>query len=70
MCIRDRYSTTNIQLAKNLINSYKVDYIYIGELEKNKYPVQGIKKFNNISELNLKIIYENKEVKIYSVIPR
>lgn len=64
------YSTTNIQLAKNLINSYKVDYIYIGELEKNKYPVQGIKKFNNISELNLKIIYENKEVKIYSVIPR
>ena len=64
------FSTTNIQLTNKLINLYKIDYIYVGELEKNKYPLEGIKKFDNISELNLEVIYENKEVKIYSVISR
>ena len=64
------FSTTDIQLTNKLINLYKVDYIYVGELEKNKYPIEGIKKFDNISELNLEVIYENKEVKIYSVISR
>jgi len=62
------YSTTNIQLTKNLINLYRINYIYVGELERKKYPLEGIEKFNNFSELNLEIIYENEEVKIYSVL--
>ncbi len=61
------YNTTNIQLAKELINLYQVEYIYIGELEKKKYSFEGLKKFENFSDMNLQVIYTNHEVTIYSV---
>jgi uncharacterized membrane protein len=46
-----------------LIKKYKIEYIYIGRLEKEKYPDNDFKHFENIGE----VVYSNEDVKIYKV---
>ena len=56
------YETKDLKTAKKIIDKYKISYIYIGGLEKEKYKISEEK----FSELG-KLIYSAKEAKIYKV---
>ena len=60
------YQTTNNEEAFSLLEKYNVEYIYIGDLEKQRYKEEGLKKFAAYLEVYT-LIYENQGVKIYQV---
>lgn len=62
--VQTLYETQDIDVIKQLINKYKITYIYIGSLEKQKYPALSEEKFRKIG----KLIYHNNEVRIYKII--
>lgn len=45
-----------------LIKKYNITYVYIGKLERDKYPEESLNKFDNFEK-----VYENLKVKIYKV---
>lgn len=49
-----------------LLEKYDVEYIYIGELEREKYSKAGLQKFKVHTE-SYELVYENSGVSIYSV---
>lgn len=58
--VKNIYESQDLDLTKKLINKYKISYIYIGVLEKDKYKVNE-DKFNYLG----KAVYENAGVIIY-----
>jgi uncharacterized membrane protein len=61
--IQTLYETTDLTVSKNLINKHKIEYIYVGNLEREKYA--------NISEIKFfslgNIIFQNDTVRIYQI---
>ena len=57
------YNSTDIKETISLIEKYKINYIYVGKIEKIYYSGLGLEKFDQIPGLNLE--FENSEVKIY-----
>lgn len=47
------YSTDDSDLALHLMKKYKVQYVYIGEIEIDKYPAAGLKKFSDSQHFEL-----------------
>ncbi len=45
------YKTQDVELAKNLLAKYNVDYVYVGPLERRKYGEDGLDKFETFMEL-------------------
>ena len=66
--VRRMYSTTNREDALALIHKYRVEYIYVGEIESHYYPVQGLEKFERMRDTDLELVYANPEVRIYHVL--
>ena len=56
------YETTNITNAKKIINKYNISYIYIGQLEKEKYNISE-DKFMKLG----KVIYSSNGTTIYKL---
>jgi len=46
-----------------LINKYNISYIYIGEMERTKYPMLNIEKFNQLG----KIVYKKGNTILYKI---
>ena len=68
--MQEVYSTQDIEEALRILNSFNVEYIIIGDLEKAYYPSTGITKFTEMVTLGyLAISYENPGTIIYEVIP-
>jgi YYY domain-containing protein len=61
--IQTLYETKDINVAKSILQRYAVSYVYIGDLEKQKYPKLSKKKFSQLGN----IVYKNGETVIYSV---
>ena len=61
--IKVLYETSDLTLTKKLLKKYNVSYVYIGELEKQKYEKLQEKKFDQLG----KIIFEKKETKLYQL---
>jgi uncharacterized membrane protein len=61
--VQTLYETKDINVAKAILQRYTVSYVYIGDLEKQKYPKLSKKKFSQLG----KIVYKNGETVIYSV---
>ena len=57
------YNTKDINAARNLINKYRISYVYIGGLEFQKYPNLVENKFAELG----KIVYQNNTVRIYRI---
>ena len=57
------YETKNASLTKSLINKYHILYVYIGDLERQKYTGLDENKFNTLG----KIIYSSGETRIYKI---
>ena len=64
------YNTADLQLAGELLQSYRVEYIVIGELERIYYDAPGLEKFLTMERLGqLRRVYESSGVIIFQVIP-
>ncbi len=61
--VQTLYENTDINRTKELIKKYKIDYIFIGDLEYQKYTNLNERKFETIG----KIIYKNGKTKIYKI---
>jgi len=61
--IKTLYETSDLTLTKKLLRQYNVSYVYIGELEKQKYENLQEEKFAQLGE----IIFEEKGTKIYQL---
>jgi len=46
-----------------LLATYGVDYIYVGETERQTYPAEGLAKLPELGE----VVFQNEEVTIYRV---
>lgn len=57
------YETADINIAKQLINKYKISLVFIGDLEYQKYPNLAEEKFNILGT----IIYQNGKTKVYKL---
>jgi YYY domain-containing protein len=60
------YSSPDSDEALALLKKYSVEYVYVGKLEKEKYPAEGLQKFSSDSE-RYKPIYEKDGTIIYQV---
>jgi uncharacterized membrane protein len=61
--VKTLYTTQNINNVKNLIRKYKISYVVISELERQKYP-----NLNELSFVKLgKLIYRSKDTKLYKI---
>ncbi|PDW04286.1 DUF2298 domain-containing protein [Candidatus Viridilinea mediisalina] len=58
------YRTLDSNHARTLLERYHVAYIYIGQLEQNRYPPEALAKFSNLGEL----VFHEEEVRIYRVV--
>lgn len=53
----------DINEVSHLINKYNISYVYIGDLEKAKYPKLNEEKFTHLG----KVVYSNQDTKIYKI---
>jgi uncharacterized membrane protein len=58
--VKTIYETTSMEERNRLLSLYKVDYIYIGNLEKEKYPLINLPTLRLLGET----IYQNEAVEI------
>ena len=61
--VQSLYETKNIQIAKAILEKYHVSYVYIGDLERQKYQNLSEEKFSHLG----KIVYKNGQTTIYTV---
>ncbi|PWH16613.1 MAG: hypothetical protein DDG60_03795 [Anaerolineae bacterium] len=65
--VRFFYETTSGEYAREFLAKYNVEYIVVGQLERIYHP-NGIEKFERLSGVLWKKIYENGQTAIYEVI--
>ena len=61
------YSSKTTAPAENLLRRYHVGYVYVGWLERQTYPGEGLRKFDAEKAL-FEVAYENREAKLYRVV--
>ena len=61
------YKTTDALEALALLRKYGVEYIYLGQLERQYYPGAGLDKFEGELREQLESVYRNGSVTIYRV---
>tara|TARA_B100000686_G_scaffold41137_1_gene42524 strand:- start:10433 stop:14986 length:4554 start_codon:yes stop_codon:yes gene_type:complete len=61
------YSTTEMHTAISIIEKYRIDYVYVGQLENSYYPQKGLVKFQSNLDGLLQPIYFGPKVTIYRV---
>jgi YYY domain-containing protein len=59
--VRQAYTSTSPREAKDILEKYDVEYVYIGRLEKETYGEAGLAKFSTFME----VAYRNDGVIIY-----
>ncbi|OGH41831.1 MAG: hypothetical protein A3H79_02820 [Candidatus Levybacteria bacterium RIFCSPLOWO2_02_FULL_36_8b] len=61
--VQKLYESNDIEETKNLLKKYKAEYVFIGDLEKQKYLKLDKEKFQSLG----KTIYQNGQTKIYKI---
>ncbi|MEA3339663.1 MAG: DUF2298 domain-containing protein [Chloroflexota bacterium] len=59
--IETLYTSTNPGQVLTLMDKYGISYVYVGPLERARYPAAGLKKFSQL----MKIVYDTGSVTIY-----
>jgi YYY domain-containing protein len=57
------YQTTDVNLARDLLERYGVDYVYVGTLERRAYDAASLDKFAALGS----VVFEQGEVTIYRI---
>ena len=61
--VQTMYETTDVQYAKELLDKYNVQYVYVGTLEYQKYPHLDQQKFAQLGH----IVYHHGATTIYKL---
>lgn len=67
--VRAIYSTPDARQAIALLEKYRVEYIVLGQTEKNYYPEAGVNKFLRGLNGRILLVYHNKGTHIYRFLP-
>lgn len=62
--VQTLYTTTDVPTAVSLIRKYNIKYVFIGDMERKKYPTLQMDVFNKVG----KIIYHKGNTYIYQII--
>ncbi|HYK09102.1 MAG TPA: DUF2298 domain-containing protein [Candidatus Eisenbacteria bacterium] len=62
--VKTLYESTSLQETKSILTKYHVHYVYIGAMERTKYPTLNEEKFKELG----KIIYSSGGVQIYTIL--
>jgi YYY domain-containing protein len=63
------YNTIDIEEARNILNRYNVEYVYIGSLENTYYWSEGLAKFNQMADAGvLAEVFNDGNARIFRVI--
>lgn len=70
--LRDRdvetlYRTSDPETALRLLAKYRVNYVYVGGVERAFYNEAGLRKFEAMRDSYLDVVYETPGVQIYAV---
>lgn len=63
------YRTTSVTQAIDFLDKYNVRYVYIGDLERITYPLDGIQKFDRMAAFGLTPVFSSGPVTIYEYQP-
>ena len=64
--VTELYTTTDMDRALELLTTYEVRYVVIGDLERTYYPPPGLAKFDRMVQEGLaRVAYENPGTRIY-----
>lgn len=61
--VKEIYEDEDLEKTKELLEKYKVDFVFIGDLEKEEYPNLDEEKFNELG----KLLFSSGETKIYQL---
>jgi uncharacterized membrane protein len=67
--VREFYTTADLQRARDILERYDVEYVIVGDVERNFYPGGGLQKFDSGLGGYLEKVYENPGMQIWRVIP-
>lgn len=57
------YATSNVELARLLLDRYDVRYVFVGSLERADYSSKGLAKFDYLG----RVVYERNRTSIYEI---
>ena len=63
------YDTNDLGFARDFLETYDVQYIVLGQLERAKYQAQGIEKFEAAEGVLWTTVYQDQETTIYHTLP-
>jgi len=66
--VTEFYSGPTLEPAIDFLRKYRVQYVIVGQLERNYYPAEGIAKFAAMSGRELDLVFKNEQVEIYKVV--
>ncbi len=61
------YRSPDPEEALRFLASYRVDYVYVGGVERAIYPATGLAKFEQMRGNYLEPVFDNQQVQIYAV---
>lgn len=61
--VQTLYESTDIDSTKKLLKEYQISLVFVGDLERQKYPKLDEEKFKSLG----KIIYQNGQTHIYKI---
>ena len=67
--VQQVYSTSDVNEMLRLLSHYRVQYVYVGPIERAAYGEQGVAKFDLLTGQYFDIAYQNAGVKIFEVRP-
>ena len=63
------YETTDVDALFDILERYRVKYIYVGQLERHVYDGPGLAKFEELARVGtLSRVFHNDKVDIYEVL--
>lgn len=57
------YATADVDEAKDILEQFDIEYVFVGRVERDRYGEQGLPKLDDL----LEVAYENESVTIYRV---
>ena len=67
--VNNLYNTASVPEAMQLLEKYEVEYVYAGQLEWVYYSPEGLRKFDEMTDMGyLEEVYRNEGVSIYKVL--
>ena len=61
--VQQIYESTDVNEVRSLLQKYSVSYIFVGDLEREKYPNHTQEVFNKIA----KIIFQSNDTRLYKI---